>query len=283
MNIKITSDSTCDLSKELVEKNDITVIPLHVIMDGKEYSDGVDLVPTDIFSHVDAGGELASTSATSVGEYAEFFSSLSAEYDAVIHINLGSGFSCCYQNACEAAREFKNVYCVDSQNLSTGNGHIVMEAVRLRESGAEPEAIVAELNDIAPRVETSFILDKLDYMRKGGRCSAVTLLGANMLKIKPCIEVADGKMRVAKKYRGSFDKVLLEYVRDRLSERDDIIYDRIFITYTVTLDPSVANAVDAEVKKLGSFKEVIHTNAGCTVSSHCGHECLGILFIRKPA
>lgn len=280
MRIKISADSTCDLSRELIEKNDINIVPLHVVKDEKEYSDGVDIMPKDIFDHVANGGDLVSTAAVSVGEYEEHFAKFANEYDAVIHINIGSGFSCTHQNACEAAKSFDNVYVVDSQNLSTGHGHVVLEAVRLAKEGKEPEKIVEELNDIAPRVETSFILDRLDYMRKGGRCSTITYLGANMLKIKPCIEVVGGRMKVGKKYRGSWANVLKEYVKDRLKDRDDIIEDKIFITYT-TATPEALEGVYTNVKDLANFENIYETTAGCTVSAHCGPYCLGILFIRK--
>ena len=280
MRIKISADSTCDLSPGQIQQNDIKIIPLHVIKDEKDFRDGVDIIPQDIFRHVDAGGDLVSTAAVSVGEYAEAFAPMAEEYDAVIHINIGSGFSCTHANAVDAAKQFENVYVVDSQNLSTGHGHVVMEALRLAGEGKTPEEIVSELNDIAPRVETSFILDRLDYMRKGGRCSTITYLGANMLKIKPCIEVVDGRMKVGKKYRGSWANVLREYVKDRLCGRDDIIEDRIFVTYTTATEEALEGVMSG-VKQYAGFKEIVETTAGCTVSSHCGPFCLGILFIRK--
>lgn len=280
MRIKIGADSTCDLSQALIEKNDIYIVPLHVVKDDKEYSDGIDIVPSDIFDHVANGGDLVSTAAVSVGEYEEYFAKFANDYDAVIHINLGSGFSCTHINACEAAKSFENVYVVDSQNLSTGHGHVVLEAVRLAAEGKTPEAIVEELNDIAPRVETSFILDQLEYMKKGGRCSTIVYLGANMLKIKPCIEVIDGKMKLGKKYRGSWANVLKEYVKDRLKGREDIIEDKIFITYTTATEAAL-EGVYANVRELANFENIYETTAGCTVSAHCGPYCLGILFIRK--
>ncbi len=281
MRIKISADSTCDLSPGLIEEHDINIIPLHIVKDEKEYSDGVDITPEDIFRHVDNGGALVSTAACSVGEYAEHFAQLSREYDAVIHINIGSGFSCTHTNAALAAEQFENVYAVDSQNLSTGHGHIVMEACRMAEGGdISPEEIIKALEDIIPRVETSFILDRLDYMVKGGRCSTVAYLGANLLKIKPCIDLVDGRMKLGKKYRGKFEHVLREYVKDRLFGRKDIIADRIFVTYSRAEDDTV-KAVIEDIKKYQSFEQIIPTNAGCTISSHCGPNCLGILFIRK--
>lgn len=281
MRIKITSDSTCDLAPQQIRDNDITLFPLHVSMGGKDYRDGVDLTTAEIFAHVAQGGELCSTAAVSIGEYTERFASLSKQYDAVVHISLGSGFSATYQNACIAAESFANVYVVDSQNLSTGHGHVVMQACAWAKETDEPEALCARLRELAPRVETSFLLDRLDYMVKGGRCSAVTALGANLLRLKPCIEVIDGKMQVVKKYRGSYEKCMETYVRERLEGRTDVIYDRIFITRT-TATPEIDRIVADGVKQYGDFREIVPTYAGCTIACHCGPATLGILYIRKP-
>jgi len=280
MKIKISADSTCDLSPALIAANDIHIIPLHVIKEDQDFRDGVDIVPGDIFKHVDEGGDLVSTAAVSVGEYMEEFAKYADDYDAVIHINISSGFSCTHANAVAAAAEFKNVYAVDSRNLSTGHGHVVMEAARMAKEGMDAETIVAELNDLTGRVETSFILDRLDYMRKGGRCSMIAYLGANMLRLKPCIEVIDGGMKVGKKYRGSWDNVLKEYVKDRLEGRTDLEGGRLFITYT-TAPEETLEVVRQTVNKYAKFEEICETTAGCTVSAHCGPRCLGILFIRE--
>ena len=280
MRILISSDSTCDLSPELIAANGISIIPLCVTKAGKAYHDCVDIYPADIFKHVAGGGDLCGTSAVSVGEYAERFAALTKNGDGVVHICIGSDFSSTYQNACVAAEDFPNVRVIDSKNLSSGQGHVVMEACKLAKAGRSLDEIAAELNELTGRVEASFIMDRLDYMVKGGRCSAVAALGANLLKLKPCIEVADGKMRVCKKYRGNYDKCLDAYVTDRLKDRDDIIYERIFITYT-TCGESGLRVVREDVKKYGKFEQVLETHAGCTVSCHCGPGTLGVLFIRK--
>lgn len=280
MSIKITSDSTCDLSPELLELYDVEIIPLSVIQGGSARKDGLDITPDDIFRHVDGGGDLPSTAAISVGEYQERFSVLSAQYEAVIHINISADFSSCHQNACIAAEEFDNVYVVDSRNLSTGHGHVVVEAALAAQRGMGAVEIVDYLKDLTGRVEASFIMDRLDYMVKGGRCSAVTMLGANLLKLKPCIEVKDGKMGVVKKYRGTFEKCLREYIKDRLAGRDDLVHDRIFITYSSASEETV-RMVREEIAKYAAFTQVLATRAGCTVSSHCGPNTLGILFIRS--
>ena len=280
MSIKITSDSTCDLSPELLARYDIELFPLSVIQDGKARKDGLEITQDDIFRHVESGGDLPTTAANSVGEYQDRFAVLSAQYEAVIHINISAEFSSCYQNACIAAEEFPNVYVVDSRNLSTGHGHIVLEAALAAQRGMGAEELVRYLQELTGRVESSFILDRLDYMVKGGRCSAVTMLGANLLKLKPCIEVKDGKMEVAKKYRGSFEKCLREYIKDRLEGRDDLALDRIFITYS-TVSEEILRMVRSEEERYAHFAEILETRTGCTVSSHCGPNTLGILFIRS--
>ncbi len=280
MRIKISSDSTCDLSKEFIKENDIGLMSLVVIKDGEGYKDGIDITPDMIFAHVNAGGDLCTTSAANVNDYMELFESYQKEYDAIIHINLGSGFSSCHQNACLAAEDMDNVYVVDSMNLSTGHGHVVVEAVKMVKQGMEPKAIYDALNDLAPRVEASFVLDRLDYMVKGGRCSAVTALGASLLKLKPCIEVVDGKMNVGKKYRGSYEKALANYVKDRLMDREDILTERIFVTHTET-PAEIVEQVKEIVSECKKFDVVEETTAGCTVSCHCGPNTLGVLFIRK--
>lgn len=280
MRIKISSDSTCDLSKEYIEAHDIGILSLVVVKDGESYRDGIDITPDVIFAHVNGGGALCSTSAANVNDYMELFEEYKKEYDAVIHINLGSGFSSSHQNACIAAEEFENVYVVDSMNLSTGHGLVVVEAVKMAENGETPEKIYEALKELAPKVEASFVLDRLDYMVKGGRCSAVAALGASLLQLKPCIEVVDGKMGVCKKYRGSYEKALANYVKDRLKDREDIETERIFVTHTET-PQEIVDSVKAAVNEYKKFDIVEETVAGCTVSCHCGPNTLGVLFIRK--
>lgn len=280
MAVKITSDSTCDLSSELLSTYDIDIIPLTIVLGDKPLRDSLDITPVDIFRAVSGGATLPSTTAVSVGEYQERFAALSKEYDAVIHINIGSGFSACFQNATLAAEEFDNVYAVDSQNLSSGHGHVVLAAAKAAKAGKSAQEILSMLADLTPRVEASFILDRLDYMVKGGRCSAVAMLGANLLRLKPCIEVKNGAMGVVKKYRGSFEKCLESYVKDRLDQRDDIITDQIFITHPDCPASDVA-LTRREIEKYASFDAVTETRAGCTVSCHCGPRTLGILFVRK--
>ena len=280
MSIKITSDSTSDLSPALLEQYDITVLPLYVTMGEQTCRDGVDARPEDLFAYVERTGSLPTTAAVNVADYHDCFAQFSPRHEAVIHITISSDFTSCNQNACVAAEGFSNVYVVDSRNLSTGHGLVVLEAALAAQRGEQPEAIVAHLNEVASQVEASFVVDKLDYLVKGGRCSSAAALGANLLKLKPCIEVVDGRMKVGKKYRGNYDKVLLQYVRERLDGRDDLALDRIFVTHT-PCRPETVEAVKAEIQTYAPFSEIIETTAGCTISSHCGPNTLGILFLRS--
>ena len=280
MTYQIISDSTCDLSPEQIRKYNIKLMPLYVHLGDKDYRDGVDIHPDDIYAHVAAGGDLAATAAVNLADYVQVFSEYARRVDFVLHIDISSDFSCCYQNARLAAADYDNVYVVDSRNLSTGHGLVVLEAVRLAESGMPPEQIVEELNRLTARVRASFILDRLDYMKKGGRCSAVAMLGANLLRLRPCIQVKDGKMGVEKKYRGSFEKCVRDYITDRLAGQTDLDLHRVFITHSGVSSEIEALAVQT-VRSLQPFEEVCVTRAGCTVSSHCGPGTLGVLFIEK--
>ena len=280
MNIKILSDSTCDLPKEVLDQYNITMIPLTVIKGGKEFTDGVDITPAEIFAHVAAGGDLCSTAAINIGEYADLFEKYAKEYDAVIHINISSEFSSCYQNASLAADDYDNVRVIDSRNLSTGQGLVVLQACKLAKECDDLDEIVEKLNAFTDIVEASFLLDQLQYMVKGGRCSAAAALGANILNLKPCIEVKNGKMSVVKKYRGNYTKCLTSYVTERLSGRDDLDKDTLFVTRTPVSDECLNGIKDA-VAQYNDFKTTYWNEAGCTVSCHCGPGTLGVLFVRK--
>lgn len=280
MNIKIISDSTCDLSPELVRQHDITITPLIVMKNGEEFYDGETITPSDIFAHVASGGDLCSTAARSVGFYADIFRTYAAQYDGVLHITISSDFSSSFQNASLAAMEFENVRVVDSRNLSTGQGLVVLKACELAKTVSSMDELKEKLDAFTARVEASFVVDKLDYLVKGGRCSSAAALGANLLNLKPCIEVRDGKMIVGKKYRGHFSKCLANYVKDRLEGREDIDEGTVFITYT-QVSEEAHDAVLEAVHTYGHFSTIYETTAGCTVSCHCGPGTLGILFVRK--
>jgi len=280
MNIKITSDSTCDLPLDLQEKHNITLFPLTIIKDNESFKDNVTITPADIFAHVAAGGSLCSTAAGNIGNYQDLFAQYHDQYDGILHISLGSGFSSSYQNACLAAAEFDNVCVVDSQNLSSGHGLVVLKACQLAKTCESLQQLQQEVQEFTTHVEASFVLDQLAYMVKGGRCSAAAALGANLLNLKPCIEVRDGKMGVVKKYRGSYEKCLANYVKDRLQDREDLDPSMLFITFTTVTDACL-NTVRKTVADYSAFEEIVENTAGCTISCHCGPSTLGILFIRK--
>lgn len=280
MKVKIISDSTCDLSPELIKKYDIAILPLYVNLGERTCKDGLEVTPDDIYSYVDECGKLPSTSAPNIGDFAEVFSYWREQGYEVVHFNISGDFSSSYRNACIAAEEVGGVYVVDSRNLSTGQGLVVLTGAEMAQSGASAQEIQDACNEVAGKVEASFVVDSIDYLHKGGRCSAIAALGANLLKLKPCIEVINGKMTPSKKYRGNIDRVILSYVNERLSGRDDISTNRIFITHT-RCNPDVVKQVKAEIKEHFDFEEILETTAGCTVTSHCGPNTLGILFIRS--
>jgi DegV family protein with EDD domain len=281
MRIKILSDSVCDLTKEQLKKYDIGLVPLPIIKNDTTYLDGVTIMPEDIFEYVESGKGICHTSGINVASYQEAFSQYADTYDAVILLTLSSCISSCYQSAVIAAADYKNVFVIDSLNLSSGCGHLVLDAAILAEQGLAAEEIVRRIEELRSKVEASFVIDSLLYLWKGGRCSGVAALGANVLKLKPCIEVRNGKMDVGKKYRGNFDKVIIQYVNDRLKDRDDIDYKRIFVTHPSGVTREVVENVIKTVKSLGPFEEVVETLAGGTISTHCGPVCLGVLFYRK--
>ena len=280
MKIRISADSTCDLTPEYVRTHNIAIIPLTVSMGGRDYTDGADIVPDDIFRHVDGGGDLPKTAAVNTETYRREFEELLKDADAVIHFNISADFSSCYEHAVAAA-EGLPVYCVDSRNLSSGIALLLCEAVDMIEAGCDdPKAILDHVNGLIDKVDASFIIDRLDFLYKGGRCSMVAMLGANLLKLRPCIEVTGGKMVVGKKFRGTYERCLKQYVEDRLRNPDAVSAKRIFITHT-----GVTREQFELTKKLVlehvPFEEVLEVRAGCSITSHCGQGTLGVLFIRK--
>ena len=278
--VRITCDSTCDLTAELYQKCVDEVASLCVTLGEDLKRDGLDISASDIFEYVAKTGILPKTSAVSIGEYEEIFKKYVDEGDEVVHINISSELSACHQNAKLAAEEVGNVYVVDSKNLSTGSGLLVMRAKELAEEGLSAAEIKEKLDEIKEKVDASFVLQTLDYLQKGGRCSSVVAFGANLLKLRPEIVVENGKMDVARKYRGSAEKSILDYVRGRLEGRDDIDTSRIFVTHSHA-PAEIVEKVKELVMELHPFEEVIETLAGCTITSHCGKDCLGVLFFKK--
>jgi len=278
--IKVTADSTCDLPGWIIDTYDITLIPLNVLIDDKVYQDGVNIKPEELFKFVEEEGKTCKTAAVNTYDYLKVFEELSSKYEAIIHISLSSYLSSSFQNAVLAASNFSNVYVVDSRNLSSGSGHLVYDAALMAKEGLDPKDICTRLEETVLKIESSFVIKRLDYLHKGGRCSSLAVLGANILNLKPCIEVIDGKMTVGKKYRGNFEHCIENYVRDRLEGRTDIDYSRIFITHPMCSETVVNRAKEA-ILKYADFQEIIESRAGCTISSHCGPNTLGILFKRK--
>lgn len=279
-NIIISTDSTADLSKELIERYNIKVNSLGITLGTETYKDGVDIDADKIYEHHAKTGELPKTTATNVGEYLSFFEELTKDGASVIHFSLSSEMSSTYNNALLAAADFENVYVVDTRNLSTGSGLLVLAAADMKEQKLSAKEIADKVSEMVPNVEASFVIDSLEYLYKGGRCSALSVLGANLLKLKPCIEVKNGAMGVGKKYRGKYADVLKEYINERLQNTDDIVKDRVFITHA-GCDGEIVKELVETVNKKGIFDEVLLTRAGSTISSHCGKNTLGILFVRK--
>ena len=278
--ILIACDSTSDLGPELIERYGIKILPLGVTLGEKQYTDGVDIDPDMIYKNYEETKTLPKTSAISIGACTDFLQQYVGEYEAVILFTISSQMSSTYQNACIAASDFQNVHVVDTKNLSTGGGLVVIRAAEMAAEGKSAEEIVTACREIAERVDASFVIDSLEFLHKGGRCSAVAAFGANLLNLKPCIVVRDGKMGVAKKYRGNFSVVIKNYIRDQLGDASGIELDHIFVTHA-GCDPELNQACVALVKEIAPVKEVHLTRAGCTISSHCGRNTLGVLFIRK--
>ena len=280
MNIKVTADSTCDLTQALVDQYNITIVPLQVTWDGVSYRDGIDITADDMLANMEATGRLGATSAVNIQDYIDIFSAQRRDYDAVIHFTISGDMSACYQNACIAAQEVGNVYVIDSRNLSTGIAHLVLDACEMAADGMDAADIHKQLEARREKLDVSFVVSTLEYLRKGGRCTAVAAIGANLLKLHPCIFVKDGAMGVGKKYRGKMADCLVAYVKDRLSDISTVDTRRIFITDS-GIDDEIRDIVEQTVRQIAPFQEIIRTRAGCTVSCHCGPGTLGILFYRK--
>lgn len=282
MSTAIVTDSTCDLPRQIIQEYGITILPLHIAKGEDSLLDGLEITPEDIFAHVAGGGDICATSAVNIAEFAARFRELGGEHEAVICVTIGSAFSACCQNARLAAEELEGsprVYVVDSQSLSSGQGLLVLEAARLAEEGLPPEEIVRHLEAARERVDASFILDRLDYMRKGGRCSSVTALGANLLNLKPCIEVKNGQMQVGKKYRGSLCKVMELFVRDRLAPYGpEALCGEVFIPHPPTRQEFL-DATRAALEADGRFSSIQEAPSSCTIACHCGPNTIGVMFL----
>jgi DegV family protein with EDD domain len=276
----ISGDSTCDLSQELIERYGVKLLPLTVNLGGVQYSDGIDIDPEMIYRYYEQTGELPKTSSPNIALLADFFAKHTANGSEMVFFTISAEMSSTYNNARLAAEPFENVHVVDTKNLSTGGGLLVVAAGEMAKKGMSAGEIADACRALTEKVDASFVVDDLEFLHKGGRCSAVAAFGANLLRLKPCIVVQNGKMGVAKKYRGKFLSVLQTYITDRIGDGSDIDPERVFITHAGCDEEIYQQCVD-QVKALSIFKEVLVTRAGCTVSSHCGRNTLGVLFIRK--
>lgn len=273
----LSTDSTCDLSKEIIERYGIKSVPLIVMLD-KEYRDGIDVSPAQIYDYVEKTGVLPKTAAVNSETFTEYFSNLTKNGDAVLHISISNRLSACYQNAKIAAENMKNVYIVDGYALSTGTSLLVLKAHDLLNSGKSLEETVSELEILKLKTQTSFVIDRLDYLYKGGRCSGLALLGANLLKIHPMTLMQNSYLKSFKKFHGSMKVVYsnyIDYLAENFNDYDDT---RAFITHTET-DPEILNMITEKVKERFKFKEVFDTLAGSTITCHCGKGTVGLLYI----
>ena len=281
MKVKISSDSACDLPEEMLEAYDIAIAPMTVTLGERSGHDGIDIVPDDIYDYVKSSGSLPKTSAVSVGEYTEFFRKARASGNELVHISIGSHFSASWQNACLAAEEVGGVWVVDSENLSSGQGLMVLRAAELSQEGKSAAEIAEECQKMSNLIETSFVLDTIDYLYKGGRCSAVSALSASLLHIKPCIEVHDGTMAPGEKYHGNFHHAVMEYLENHLKDRQDIDLKRIVVCRTNVDDATFREACEMVKRLCPNVGEIIEARAGATITTHCGPNCLGVLFVRN--
>lgn len=280
MAVKITSDSTCDLG-ELVEKWNISIMPLNVILDTETYHDVVSIVPQDIFAFVEKTKMLPKTSARSMVDYEEFFAENLKGADEIVHFSISSKSSVSHNVAKQAAEAFGGrVVVIDSEALSSGQGLLVMKACELAAQGKSAAEIEAQVNPLRSKVNTSFIPDHLDYLYKGGRCSKMEMYGANILKIHPMIFMQDGALGVKRKYRGSMKRCISNYIEDLHAEYPSYDKTRCFVTHS-NADEDLVELAVKKVKEMFNFDEVVVTVAGSVITGHCGRNTLGVLFIAE--
>lgn len=278
--VMITTDSTCDLPREIAERFQIRVVPLHVTLGEETYLDGVDFTPEMIFQRYAENGVLPRTAAVSPQEFTAFFGELVEAGYEVVHLDLSAELSGTYQNAVIAAQELEGVYPVDTRSLTTGMGLMAIHACKLRDEGLDGASIAQAMKALIPKVNVSFVIDTLEYMWKGGRCTGVAAFGANLLRLKPCIEMREGKLEVIKKYRGNIGKVYEKFIEERLTGVK-IQTDYLFISSEPRLEGEEKERIEALIRKLIPVKEVFFGPLSCTVTSHCGPGTLGILFIEE--
>lgn len=281
--IRIISDSTCDLSKELIEKYNVYIVPLHIVLGDDEFLDGVNITPDDIYAWSDANNATPKTSAVSIEEAAEAIKQFTDQGDQVVIFTIASGMSTTnnvFRLAVSELEMEEQVRIIDSANLSTGVGLQVIEAALLAREGKGLDEIVSAITTITPKVRASFVVDTLTYLHRGGRCSGLAALAGGMLKLHPKIVVKNGVMGPDKKYRGKMNSVILSYAKEMEEELRNARKDRVFITHSGCSQESI-DSVKEYLESLGIFEEILVTRAGGVVSSHCGPGTLGVLFIAE--
>lgn len=279
--VKIFTDSTSDLSEELIEENDIGVVPLYVCFNERTYKDGVEVTPKDVLEKMKEYDAFPKTSAPSPGDFYTAFEPYIEQDQDIVYVGLSSRISATIQNARIAAGRFPEgrVHVVDSQNLSTGIGLLVMKAVDYAKQGMSAEEIANNVEKLVPKVRTEFIIDTLEYLYKGGRCSALQSIFGSILKIHPIVAVIDGSMTLSGKIRGNRKRVLSQLLNNALKNAETMDSDRIFVTHAMSDDE--AEYLKAELEKSISVKQILTTSAGCVIFSHCGPKTVGILYIEK--
>lgn len=276
--VVITADSTVDLTPELLSRFQIHTIPLTIVLGEESFLDGVHFTPADMYKRYHEDGTLPKTAAPSMQAFLDFFTGFVEQGFEVVHLDISAELSSTYSTARLASAELEGVYTVDSRMLSTGVGLLAIEAAECRDRGMSAAEIAAHVEGLTGKVETSFVLDTLEFMWKGGRCSGITALGANLLKLKPALEMKDGKLGVYKKYRGSIEHVYRQYITERLTGKR-VRPGHVFLTESGEIDPAVLEQLEKLIYEVSGCKELHHTVAGSTISSHCGPKCLGVLFI----
>ena len=278
--VMITADSTADLSADLRERFDIRVIPLTITLGDESFPDGEHFTPADMYARYREDGTLPKTAAPSIQDFLTFFETFTEKGFEVVHLDISAELSNTWNAARLAAEELEGVYVIDSRMLSSGIALLAIEGAECRDKGMNAAEIAAHLEELKKKVSTSFVLDTLQFMWKGGRCNAVTALGANLLKIKPGLEMRNGRLEVNKKYRGSMERVYRQYITERL-EGKAVRPGHVFLTESGEVPEETVESLTALVKELTGCREVHHATAGCTISSHCGPKTLGVLFIEE--
>ena len=277
--IVFATDSACDIPKAFLADNNIAVLPYHISFGDEDFIDGVTINRDLLYKKAEETGMLPKTAAIAPAVFSEFFEELLQKGESVIYFSVGSRFSSACQNATIAAAELENVYVVDTASLSSGEALMLLHAIELSERGMDAATIAKDCADFAAACDVSFVLDKLDYMHKGGRCSGTAALGANLLGIKPCLGISNGMLAMEKKYRGKPKVVISKYIAERIAENTPVS-SYVFLTNS-GVDADVLEAARTALEESHAFETIYEVDAGCVISSHCGPGTLGIIFVKK--